>query len=67
MSASMSVNIRRTTLPLPWCGSVKTSAPAPRAISTVRSFELLSNTKIVAVGSAALKSATTFAIDFSSL
>src|SRR5262249_33916334 len=33
MSASTSANIRRTTLPFPWCISRRTSAPAPRATS----------------------------------
>jgi len=41
-SASTSANMRRTTLPLPRSGSVRTTAPASAAFSTVWSVEPLS-------------------------
>jgi hypothetical protein len=44
MSASMSANIRRTTLPLPIKPTKTTFAPACAATCAVRSVELLSNT-----------------------
>ena len=40
--ASMSSNMARITLPLPWRGSLRTIAPSDAAISAVRSVELLS-------------------------
>ena len=42
LSASTSLNMRRTTFPLPCCISEQTMAPALRATSIVRSVELLS-------------------------
>ena len=39
-SASMSSNMARITLPLPWRGSLRTIAPSLAAISAVRSVEL---------------------------
>ena len=66
-SASMSSNMARITLPLPWRGSLRTIAPSPDAISAVRSVELLSYTYTSASGSAALKSRTTLPMVTSSL
>src|ERR1700730_6210774 len=55
------------TFPLPLSGSLRTIAPAALAISTVRSVEPLSYTKINASGREARKSAMSFPIADSSL
>ena len=63
----MSRIIWRTTLPLPWRRSQRTTAPCSRAISPVPSEELLWLTYTVASGSTRRKSSTTLPMVTASL